>query len=289
MSLFYQVEKKYKKIIVNSLPGSINYKLNGKSHKGTPRCACLRASYTLEAAVILPFLACFFVSILLFFRVMQIELEVQKALDNTGRQMAVYAGVSNFANPVNIVNPVFAKGLFLKEISGSTAVKSFVTGKAAGISLMESDLSGDYIDLKAVYHIRVPIKLLGMRDIRVTQRAICRKWTGWHESADGDGEDIWVYITETGTVYHRDSSCSHLELSIKSVDCAQLEELRNENGGKYYACVLCTKEERKKRVFITNQGTCYHNDLNCSGIKRTVSMIRLSEVGERRECSRCGN
>ena len=70
----------------NSISGSENI-----ARKGTPQCLRLSAVFTLEAAVVMPVLACFFVSVLFFFRIMQIQLEVQKALDDTGRKLAVCA------------------------------------------------------------------------------------------------------------------------------------------------------------------------------------------------------
>ena len=63
----------------NSISGSENI-----ARKGTPQCLRLSAVFTLEAAVVMPVLACFFVSVLFFFRIMQIQLEVQRALDDTG-------------------------------------------------------------------------------------------------------------------------------------------------------------------------------------------------------------
>lgn len=47
------------------------------------------------------------------------------------------------------------------------------------------------------------------------------------------------------------------------------------------------KIKEKNTVFITDQGNRFHYDLNCGGIKRTIYMIRLSEVGNRKKCSRC--
>lgn len=42
------------------------------------------------------------------------------------------------------------------------------------------------------------------------------------------------------------------------------------------------KIKGKNTVFITDQGNRFHYDLNCGGIKRTIYMIRLSEVGNRK-------
>lgn len=254
--------------------------------KGAPQCPRFGAVFTLEAAVILPLLACFFVSILFFFRVMQVQLEVQKALDDTGRTLAVTLSGSDSGTTVALGE---AKALFLKEMSDRETAKGYITGGSLGVSLLKSEFSQDEIQLKASYQIKLPIRIFWVWKFDMEQRADCRKWTGWNgENGSGEGDE-WVYVTETGTVYHTKSTCTYLDLSIQSVDYDQLSTLRNENGGKYRKCTQCgTSENAFDRVYITNQGDCYHTDLGCSGIKRTVHMVRLSEVGERGACSRCG-
>lgn len=293
VSLYFFPKKqiKDKKIKEKSLPESILHIpyfkfLSYILHKGTPRCTRLSAVFTLEAAIILPLMASFFVSLLFFFRVMQVQLEVQKALDDTGRQLAVYlTGEGGDSAGEHIA----AEALFLKEMADRKEAGQYITGGSFGISLMESEFLEDEIHLKARYHIRLPIRIFWLWDFSMAQKADCRKWTGFRGTGEGNEADEWVYITETGTVYHTTSTCTYLNLSIQSVDYEQVSAMRNEEGGKYYACELCVKDgDAGGHVYITNQGNRYHSDLNCSGIRRTVYMVRLSEVGSRNKCSRCG-
>lgn len=266
---------------------------NYKSHisicmKEAPRCICLDGVFTLEAAVILPLTACFFVSLLFFFRVMQIQLEVQKALDDTGRELAATICTESGGNNSGAIGSAAARIIFYGCLKGRETVK-YVKGGSLGVDLSKSDFSGDEVDLIAVYRVRLPVNLLGIHEVKIVQRAYCRKWTGWHPSAEQEDADTWVYITPTGAVYHLTESCNYLTLSITSVSYSSVAELRNESGGKYYECLRCRNfKDRNKHVYITNQGDRYHYDLNCSGIKRTLIKIRISEVGERRACSKCG-
>lgn len=253
------------------------------SQKETPRCPCFQGGFTLEAAVILPLAACFFVSILFFFRIMQIQLIVQNALDDTGRQLAVYASGDDAA-----VNLAVAEVLFLKELGEQEIADEYIWGGKLGISLLASEFDGQEVCVKANYLIRLPIQIFWTRNFAMEQHADCRKWSGWNPDGGSDSEGQWVYITETGSVYHSTSACSHLELSVHAVLREQIAELRSEDGAKYYKCRECGKQEDTGGiVYITNQGNRYHNDLNCSGIKRTIYTVRLSDVGERRRCSRC--
>lgn len=257
-----------------------------ESQKGTPRCTRLPGVFTLEAAIIIPLTACFFVSILFFFRVMQVQLQVQKALDDTGRKLAVYQTAHEESAGVGLAA---AELLFLREMTGREEAKRYIRGGSMGISLIESKFTEDEISLKACYHIRLPVKIFWVWDFAMMQQANCRKWTGWNADGGNGVSDDWVYITETGTVYHITKSCTHLRLSIRTIDAGRITELRNENGGRYYRCTQCaTVNVEQGRVYITSQGNRYHTDLDCSGIKRTVYMVRLSEAAGRTKCSRCG-
>jgi len=96
-----------------------------------------------------------------------------------------------------------------------------------------------------------------------------------------------AFITKNGTVYHRNRNCTYLNPSVKAVFYEDLKEKRNENGAIYYACEKCGNG-KKTVVYITEQGTKYHTSLECSGLKRTIYSILLSEVGGRLPCSKCG-
>lgn len=263
--------------------------------KEAPGCTCQKGSMTLEAAIIVPFLTCLFVFLLFFFRIMQVQLFVQDALEKTGRQLAVYAFFTegrkageSAEKPTDAQYLIAAKGLFMAQAEETDIIKKFVIGGKFGISFWESEFEGDFIRLRVKYYMKFPVKLLGNKRFLIVQDSSYRKWTGWKNGTQQDTEEIWVYVADTGTVYHKNSSCTYLNLSIKSVDAKKIADYRNEGGQKYKKCERCAEKENKfQKVYITNYGDRYHTDLNCSGIKRTVEMIRLSETGGRSACSKC--
>lgn len=116
-----------------------------------------------------------------------------------------------------------------------------------------------------------------------------RKWTGYNvlSGTSEQIEDEYVYITEHGISYHRSRNCSHLKISIQAVSSDDIALYRNKSGSKYRACEKCGGRGTGI-LFITPDGDKYHSDAACSGLKRTIKSIRLSQVGSRTPCSECG-
>ena len=55
----------------------------------------------------------------------------------------------------------------------------------------------------------------------------------------------YVYITQYGEVYHIEKMCSYLVRNIKAASLAEITDLRNASGGKYYPCSLCKGASKK--------------------------------------------
>ena len=119
---------------------------------------------------------------------------------------------------------------------------------------------------------------------KITEKAVCRRWIGFTQL---ELEEIYVYITPQGSVYHLYSDCSHLELSIQRTTMAGAKSLKNAYGENYSECKLCEKEYGEM-VYITSEGERYHSNRQCSGLKRTIRQVPMSQVSERSKCLRCG-
>lgn len=146
------------------------------------------------------------------------------------------------------------------------------------------------LDLKNTWTVNIPFVPTPVRGVRITDRARVRAFTGYdniHHRAEDDTEDITVFVTDYGRVYHTTRTCHHLQLSIRSIGRAEVSGERNLGGHRYYPCERCASRAGS-RVYITGYGDSYHADGRCPGLKRGIHAMRLSEVDGLPPCSDCG-
>jgi len=141
----------------------------------------------------------------------------------------------------------------------------------------------------------LPVKLspllgeIGFSTSVAAATARCRKWTGYDvlTTHTEEKEEEYVYITDNGSVYHKNRECSHLKVSINVINKDELLFSRNDYGEKYHACEKCVHGNSTGLLFVTGQGNKYHNSANCSGLKRSIRMVKLSDVNGMPGCSSC--
>lgn len=178
--------------------------------------------------------------------------------------------------------------LFFKEYSQVTS-KLQQSARALALTSINTDGSAETVTLQEDIKIAPLIKEIGFDSANTTVKVIYRKWTGYNVSGSkGEiNEDEYVYVTEYGSVYHRNRECKHLSVSIKIVSSNDIESLRNSNMEKYTMCEIC-KGSGTGILFITESGNKYHGSASCSGLKRNVKTVKLSEVEGMPACSGCG-
>lgn len=260
-----------------------------------------KGSMTVEAAFALPFFLFFFLQVMSAINMIGLNSRVSAALHQTGNQMA-FAGYAYEKTIGNILPDAlssvvltegYAKGKILAYIGQKYLDGSCVKNGAAGLhftgtSIMDGD---DMIEIRVSYQVSPIFSILGFDSFGMGQCYYGRAWTGYHVEnhvTDWEAEDPMVYITETGTVYHTDRNCTYLNPSISSVDAGTIEAQRNLSGRTYSPCAICGGLRGQSSVYITGQGTSYHSSITCSGLKRTIYTIPLSQAGGRGRCSKCG-
>lgn len=171
---------------------------------------------------------------------------------------------------------------------------SLIKGGMAGVSLLRSDFDEKkgLVNLTVTYRVKPWFSFYDVGTLSFYHHNVMKTWTGYTpDETNANDEDRIVYITEDSDVYHIFRDCSHLKLDIGSCGFEELETKRNSNGGKYYPCEKCVGKNdlSNQTVFIAADGDKYHSVISCSGLKRTVREIPLSQVGSRRECIRCAS
>ncbi|MCM1121122.1 MAG: hypothetical protein NC416_00925 [Eubacterium sp.] len=256
---------------------------------------------TLEAAFVLPFFLFAVINILFAVNIIGTQSRFNAALHQTGNKMA-FAGYVYERTVGNILpdslagvamSSIYARGQILEYVGTDYLNQSCVVGGSGGVSLAGSSVmgDGDIIDLNVSYRVKPFAGLMGFDGFTMTQRYYGKAWTGYDVTqyvSDTQQEDPMVYITETGTVYHSDRNCTYLNPSVESIPAAAVGEKRNPSGAKYYSCEICGGYRGAQQVYITKYGSSYHSRINCSGLKRTIYTVPLSQVGGRGKCSKCG-
>ena len=249
----------------------------------TSASASKKGSVTVEAAMAVPLFFLAIVSLLYLMETMAIQASVRCGLQAAGKKAADEASSTAVIMPYRIESDV------VNSIGQDRLERSIVSGGSGGIHCDKSRMSPrtGIGELVASYEIRVPLPVFGIPPAKHEEKLRIKAWTGYEKQGFGREDDDTVYVTETGLVYHRDYHCTHLELSIHMVPQSEIEALRNEGGGKYHPCEHCMKGT-VGGVYITDTGDRYHSSLSCSGLKRTVYAVPLSEVIGKGACSRCG-
>ena len=249
--------------------------------------------------MVLPLFIFFFINILGAFDILKLQCDFEAALHHTGSSMMENIGAMKLA-PVDeipdaaekIATTVYAKHKAKSYLGEEYLDSSPIVGGSDGISFAESALSsdGDVIDIIATYKVHPRFGIAGFTDFGVESRFYGHAFTGYEPDSEvkteGEESEEMVYITESGTAYHKSLNCSHLRLSIRRTPRGAVADLRNTDGAKYYPCEYCGHASGGT-VFITNYGNRYHTNINCTGLKRSIRTVPISEAFGRRPCSQC--
>lgn len=247
-------------------------------------CTRKKASFTVEASMAAPLFVFLLALFLGLFRVLLVEIQVDQALHYAVGYTA--ACCHEEESDIPALEYAGVTVLFYKQLQKEDSRSTYFKNGFPGILLRESQSDDRFVRLQAAYQIRLPVSLFGKKYIDVKQCASARKWNGFQEEQQEE-DDVWVYVTPYGTVYHKNTSCNYLDLSVQAVNGAQVEQLRNKDGGIYYPCTSCRASYPGNNVYITDYGNNYHRSLDCRKLKRTVYRIRKSEVEGKSPCKKC--
>jgi hypothetical protein len=265
---------------------------------------------TIEAAFELPLFFMVITALACLFRVCVFQLRFQQALDHAvGNAAAGYYaaaevqkgrvdGESTSSLP-GIARSVLTAGVtdaylrmaIVSDLGEEAFDSGFVQGGSSGITFLQSRFPDENGMLDVIVTYRVKIPLVPGTPILCSQRCRKQAWTGNLSGAplqqdEPQDDSTIVYLTDHGEVYHLFSDCPYLAPEILTVDIAQIQDVRNESGGKYYPCPACGSMAGIV-VYCTRYGTDYHGSPDCSFISHNIREVPLSEVSGMRCCSKC--
>lgn len=259
-------------------------------------------SITVEAAIAVPI---FFFGILVFlylFKVILFQMEFQAGINNTANELSQLAYLKETSSA--------SKKDWNSKIGNQLAidyeVKRYFPNYQEFHNILKYPMyygSSSFlntegeIDIVGRYVLEIPVPLFHLYPTTVVQRVKTKGFVGSTEllknpdNKDGvkKEDQTYVYITETGKVYHKTLDCSSLKLKIMTCTYREIKWKRNASGGKYKSCKKCSgKLTDSTMVYYCEDGDAYHRDIGCSGLKRTIKKVLLSEVKDRmRPCKRC--
>ncbi len=281
-----------------------------------------QASLTVETALVLPVFIIAVISIFDFYVIINYHNIIQKHVNYAAQSVGRYtyalehmnnkkvntdenSGSNGYSSSYlqsssGIDREVLVSGIstayVLKKILSNEvreyATKAGVYGGAGGISILESSVGGKdgVSDIKVSYAVHMGISR--QQSIVLANRCYFRAWIGESikESDNALSKERIVYVTKTGKVYHYKNTCPYIKIIATAVRFDRISEYRNVNKSRYKPCKACVKGglNNSAMVYITSDGTRYHYDNRCSKIKREVSTVELSKVGDKRPCSKCG-
>ncbi len=292
------------KSLLNQILGFFSYKTGKRiSFISSLREKKIKASMAVEAAIAIPFFLFFLMNILFAFDMLRLHGNIMGAMHQAGNKMAFYGyayrsgfgeeGLFSGEADSLILSEGYARRKVINILGEDYLNHTCLASGTSGLHFIKSSVmkEDDRIELVASYKVKPFINIIGFPDMPMENRYYGRAWTGYDvagRAGGGEGEDPVVYIAETGTVYHIARNCAYLNPSVEAVSKAMASELRNEEGGKYYSCGSCKGNNFQPVVYITSYGNRIHSSLSCSGLKRTVYTVHLSEVKGKGKCSKCG-
>ncbi|MBD5547663.1 MAG: hypothetical protein HDQ97_09725 [Lachnospiraceae bacterium] len=240
----------------------------------------------LEGSLVLPLFLFFIITVLLSLEAVRFQSDVQEAMHQTGNQYTFAGYLVKYAD-----EPLPDVQSQIKDYLGSQLHPYLcVAGGESGVQIQDlSTVNEDgRVEFIAEYQLKPFASWIPIGNIVIRDRFLGHAFTGYTglETQGDRQQEIYVYITKTGSKYHLSYDCNYLKVQVQAVDYESVFSLRNRSGEKYHACLRC-KPQKDGVVYITADGNRYHGQSDCSSLKRMVYMIPLSEADGYGACSKC--
>lgn len=284
MPFFCSISKKIKHIGVTLQVRILTIK-KSSGRKKVSFSAC--ASLTLEAALVLPLFLYGGVILMMLFRVMDTQRQVQAAAEHVSEAISHTVCLAQYKETETFWNTAAAYAY------GEAAVRTRIKHlPVRHVSLLRSSLleDGETVDLVVDYEVNLPFSVLGLNCVKQTVRSYRRAWVGQEgtggSETEGEEDDVMVYIGKSSTRYHVNRTCHYLHNDLTALRAEEIPYCRNEEGRIYEPCARC-KSQTGQTVYLMPWGRHYHSTPSCSAINAYVKAVKKSQVEYLGVCSYC--
>jgi len=243
-----------------------------------------KGSLTIEASLLLPGFLFMMICVISLLSLLLFQLRLKACMHETVKEAAMKSISEGFPNENEL------SGRILSSVGNAVMKIAPVDGGENGIKISKNN-NDEVLIVTASYKTKLYYDFFKLFNKEFTQKCVQHNWEGYENGLRGNTgtlEEEYVYITNDSEVYHRNRECSHIRLKISMISEEGLPSARNSDGCKYKKCEHCQGNTSDGNYYITKDGDRFHTSLSCSGLKRTVIAIPISEVNGRRPCSRCG-
>lgn len=257
--------------------------LNSFSYQERTSAFTSRGSITLEAAFSVSLFFFAAISLVYILEIMAIQTSMKNALYMAAKEYAEESYLYPFVSTDSVEKKI------VEQIGENRLNRSMIVGGSSGLDLSETKKhwGAAIVDFTVRYRWEIPFPVFHMYSSWQSQTVRVKGWTGYESTFPDVSSTELVYVTDYGVVYHTDRNCTYLDLSVRTIEKEEIEDIRNQSGGKYKACLLCAFAPGGAELYITNYGDRYHSSLECSGLRRKVYTVPLTDVYGLGGCSKC--
>lgn len=241
-------------------------------------------SVTLEACLTIPLFLFFFFSIASIIMTFFGEAHIHQSLATAGEVISRNYYSNQPASEDTVSDGMYYLLLnkqFSDALGDDFFVNKVVSGGKKGIvlSYIPDNENSKIFYLHANYLININIPVIGRLSAKRTVTIKQKGFVGYKRGEEAI--DPYVYITPNQAVYHCSRSCTHLSLSVRTID--------GNNRNLYKPCGFCRYEQNDcGKIYVARTSDLYHESRTCSGLKRSVTRVKKSMVPGLPPCERCG-
>lgn len=186
----------------------------------------LKGSITVEASIVLPLFIFTLISIIYFFNLIFIQINMQIQLENVAKSInastcittGMDVNLSDSENSlmenviIDAAGTIAINTLFINEDIKSFADNTLIVNGSEGLSFLGSDVTNTDYPLKLLlsYKVRMPFIPEDIFTFNITHQCYFKAFNGKKLAKTVLENVFFVYVTEDGEYYHTGKMCSHL-------------------------------------------------------------------------------